>query len=151
MANITLLVGLPRSGKTTWVELNNEFNFNGKKQVIISADKLRYLIYNQRFWSDGEPMMWAVRKIMLKSLIEQGVDIIVDETNTTKKARQEIIKLATKYGYHIKALVFDIDAEVCRQRAIESNQEDLIPIIDRMVNQYEEPDIEEGFNEIITV
>jgi len=143
MKTIKILIGLPRSGKSTWV-INNKTN-----EVVISVDDLRYIVYNQRFWSDGEPLMWSVRGIMLKYLMQQGVDIIIDETNTTIDRRKSIIKLAKQYGYHIIGKYFQmVRIEDCIKRAEKTNQLDLIPIINIMKEKLESPSMEEGFDEI---
>lgn len=143
MKQITIMFGLPRSGKTTYIKNNNN------KDVVISADTIRLLVYNQRFWSDGEPLVWYIRGIMLKNLLQQGSDIIIDETNTTIKRREAIIKLAKQYGYTINCVVIDCPAEECKERAIIDNQKDLIPIIESMAKGLEYPDISEGIDNII--
>lgn len=140
---MTIMCGLPRSGKSTWVKENKNEN-----EVILSADELRYLIYNQRFWTDGEPMMWAVHGIILKMLLKQGVDIIVDETNVTKSIRSKIIKLAKEYDYEITGIEFNTPKEICKERAIKTGQEDLLDVIDRMAVIYEKISLDEGFNYI---
>jgi predicted kinase len=143
MKTIKILCGLPRCGKSTWVK-NNITN-----EVIISADDLRYIVYNQRFWNDGEPLMWSIRTMMLKYLMQQGMDIIIDETNTTKMRRKPIITLAKQYGYKIIGNTVEGYApNDCCDRARAEGREDLIPIIIRMAEQFEVPCEEEGFDEL---
>jgi predicted kinase len=143
MKTIKIMIGLPRCGKSTWVE-NNKTN-----EIIISADDLRYIVYNQRFWGDGEALMWSIRGMMLKYLMQQGVDIIIDETNTTKERRKPILKLAKQFGYKVTGCVVEGSwVDECTQRAKAAGQEDLIPIIQRMANQFELPEIEEGFDDL---
>lgn len=143
MKTVKIMCGLPRCGKSTWIK-NNKTN-----EVIISADDLRYIVYNQRFWGEGEPLMWSMRGMMLKYLMQQGIDIIIDETNTTVERRKPIIALAKRFGYKIIGNVVEgIWAEGCIERAIKEGQEDLIPIINRMAEQFEMPCKEEGFDEL---
>jgi predicted kinase len=137
---ITIMVGLPRSGKSTWVD---KYKYNA---VVISADDLRLLIYGQRYFSGGEQYMWAVRDTMLKYLINQGKDIIIDDTNTMISRRSLIIKLAKSAGYYIKAIVVATDLEECIRRATVTEQADLEPAIYRMNKQYQPPTEEEGFD-----
>lgn len=142
MKTIKILIGLPRSGKSTWLK-NNKNN-----EVVVSADDLRYLVYNQRFWSEGESLVWSLRGIFLKYLLQQGVDIIIDETNTTQKARKNIIDLAKKYDYYITGIVIEVLPDECIKRAKETDQYDLIPVIYHMAENYENPDVSEGFDKI---
>jgi predicted kinase len=143
MKKITLMIGLPRSGKSTWIEQNKT------NEAIISADDLRYIVYNQRFWSDGEPMMWSIRTMMLKYLMQQGMDIIIDETNSTIARRKAIIDMAKENGYTIIGNVLEKAwVDECVERAMNEGQTDLIPIINRMAYQFEAPRLEEGFDKI---
>lgn len=129
---ISMMVGLPRSGKTTYIE-KNKYGV----RVVVSADQLRYLVYGQRFWGPGEDFMWAIRKIILKMLMEQGVNIVIDETNTTATRRKPVINLAKKYGYSVEAVVIDTPKETCIERAKAEGDENLIPVIERMAEQFE--------------
>jgi predicted kinase len=93
--------------------------------------------------------MWSIRSMMLKYLMQQGIDIIIDETNTTKARRAPILKMAKHYGYHIIGNVVEGHTpDMCKERAIREGQNDLIPIIDMMAEQFEMPEKEEGFDEI---
>jgi len=92
-----------------------------------------------------------VRNIMLQSLMEQGLVIVVDQTNTTTKRRKYLIDLAKKYNYKVVAVVIKTDKEVCKKRALDSGQEDLIPVIERMAKTFEPVTKVEGFDEIITI
>lgn len=141
MGRLTMMIGLPRSGKSTRVEKIK------RDEVIVSADELRYLVYGQRYFKGGEALMWSIRKILLEYLMKQDIDIIIDETNITKDIRKNTIDLAKKYNYQVDGIYMETKKEECIKRAKESNQEDLIPIIEQMSEKIEfiEPN-EEGFN-----
>lgn len=93
-------------------------------------------------------MMWAVHGIILKMLLKQGLDIIVDETNVTKNIRGKLIKLAKEYDYEIDGIEFNTPKEVCKERAINIGQEDLLDVIDRLSEIYEKINLDEGFDYI---
>jgi len=145
MPILYIMVALPRSGKSTYVKkhLTNA--------VIVSADQLRLLIHGKRFFAKEEGKVWWVRNIMLQSLMEQGLVIVVDQTNTTTKRRKYLIDLAKKYNYKVVAVVIKTDKEVCKKRALDGGQEDLIPVIERMAKTFEPVTKVEGFDEIITI
>lgn len=140
---LTMLIGLPRAGKTTYIEDN-------KDGVVVSADQLRYLVYGQRFWGPGEPLMWSIRDIMLRSLMKQGVNIIIDETNTTQARRKPILGMAKEYGYLTRAVYIPTSKEVCIKRALDEGEAFLVSVIERMHNQFEPVSEEEGFDQYWT-
>ena len=143
---VTILVGLPRSGKSTWIKNNKR-----EEDVIVSADQIRYLVYGQRFWSKGEPLTWAIREIILRMLMEQEKDIIIDECNVSPNRRKPIIDLAKLYKYEVNCIVICTATETCLQRARDLNDEyteSLCSSIMRMRNDYVYPEWEEGFNKI---
>ena len=149
------MCGLPRSGKSQWIACNK------KEEFIVSADRLRYLVYGKKYWQEGESLMWSIRDIVLKSAFEQGINIIIDETNTTKNRRRPIIQLAKQHRYNIECVFVDTKSEVCKTRVrLEDTyflndvdnpdnwDHELLNTIERMEKQFEVPDISEGFNSI---
>lgn len=145
MPKLYVMVALPRSGKSTYVQ--EHFS----DTVKVSADQLRLLIYGKRFMFKGEAEVWRTREVMLKALMEQGLEIVIDETNVSKESRRVLIDLGKEYLYQSVAIVIKTDKEICKKRAIETNQVDLVPVIERMAKKYEEVTEKEGFQEIIIV
>lgn len=135
---IIFMIGLPRSGKSSWVKNNKS-----ESDIVISKDHLRLLTYNQRFWAEGENMMKTVHSIMLRCLMEQGANIIIDDTNFCKYLRKPIIDLAKKYNYNSIKAILPVDyknIDLCKERAVFTGQNDLISVIDNMADKFEEPD-----------
>lgn len=144
MKNIIILIGLPRSGKTTF---RNDFKEMYPHYVCVSADDLRYLIYGQRYFQGGEPLVWAFRGYMLESLFQNGNDILIDETNTTTQRRESIIKQARKNGYNVIGIYMDTRLSTCISRSDEA----IIDTLNRMHIQFETPSIGEGFHTIYKI
>lgn len=142
MKQLDMMIGLPRSGKSTWADEHKE----GK--VIMSADRFRMLIYGQRYFAGGEELMWATYNVALKVLLDQGIDIIIDNTNVTKAGRKKLIDLAKSYGYEVNARWVHTDYHTCIINAYDVWQDDLIPIIEKMAVQFEAPTLDEGFTMI---
>lgn len=140
---LTVMCGLPRSGKSTWTENNR------KNEVVVSADEIRKLVYGQGFWGEGEPLMWAIRGMILRMLLKQGVNVIIDETNTTEERREPILKIAKEFGYHTTCVLVITPAAECMERAIDEGQKNLLPVIQRMSDNFQVPSLDEGFDEII--
>jgi predicted kinase len=143
MPKLYVMVGFPRSGKSTHV------NKNFKDIVKVSADQLRLLIHGKPFLKEKETFVWKVREIMLKALCEQSLDIVIDETNLTKERRKKSINFSKEYGYETVAIVIPTDKNTCKERAKKTGQDHLIPVIDRMT--YEPVENNEGFSKVIVL
>lgn len=121
-----MMVGLPRSGKTTRARQMG--------YPIVNPDSIRLAMHGQRFAALAEPMVWAVAKIMVRALFLAGHDMVtLDATNTTRKRRDE-------WKSSEWARTFDVvsaSAEVCRERAMEANDTEILPVIDRMAAAWE--------------
>ena len=137
MPKLFMMIGLPRRGKSTFIRKNKMDN-----EVVISADRLREKIYGQRYFKGGEDYVWAVRKTMLKEICDQGVDIWVDETNTTRHRRSKTIEIAQEYDYNIQAIVMYTRPSTCLKRCSVDELED---VIKRQFKQWEDPMKNEGF------
>lgn len=148
MSNKFLLmtIGLPRSGKTTWVKRNLN-----PEDVIVSGDEIRKIVYGQRFWEDGETLMLAISSLFMRMLMEQGKTIIVDECNVTRKCREPILEMAKRYGYYAIGAIFPTPKEECLRRADITNDDIIKPVIERMAANYQAPELDEGFDELVQV
>ena len=129
--NLYLMVGLPRSGKST---ITNTMGY-----PIVNPDSIRLALHGQAFIGDAEPMVWVIAKYMVKSLFLAGhSDVILDATNITKARRDEW----KSKKWNRQFVVVDTPKDVCLERANEA----LIPIIERMANEFEPVSDEERDN-----
>ena len=148
MGKLYFLIGLPRSGKSTFAQkwLNQEIdivdnslfitkskNFMTHRiytpRTIVCADDIR-LSLGHRWNGHIEPFVNAIKLTMIKTLLYKH-DVLVDGTHTTTKSILELLNIDRD------ALPFVIytNPQICKQRAKETNQEDLYSIIDRMYFQ----------------
>jgi predicted kinase len=146
MKEIAMMVGLPRSGKST---ISKELKESNPGSIILCNDLIRLQLYGQRFYRGGEAFVWACHDLMFKLLLEQGVDIVLDETNVMAVRRAEYIKLAKQYGYRITCVWVKTDIDVCKERAVATMQDDLVSVVDQMAGKFNEPKKEEGFDDIL--
>ena len=127
---LILTMGLPRSGKSTWAR--------NKGFPIVNPDSIRLVLHGRAFVPETEPLVWVIARYMAQALFEAGHDhVIVDATNTTRK-RRDIWK---DEGWDRKYRVFGVDKDECIKRAVAGQRSDLVPIIERMSEAWE--DIEE--------
>jgi tRNA uridine 5-carbamoylmethylation protein Kti12 len=124
------LMGLPRSGKTTIVrELMKKHN-----APVVRRDDIRLALHGMRYQKAAEPFVKAISDVMIRSLFLSGHNtVICDETNYSRAARD----------YHKskdwKTVFYPVltSPEICKERAIATEQPDLVSVIDEMYARYE--------------
>jgi predicted kinase len=134
-AKLIMMVGLPYSGKST---IAKTF-----KAPIVCPDQIRFALHGQRYVQEAEPMIWAIARVMVTSLFLAGHDtVVLDATNTTKTRRDEWKdpKWIRRY------VVCDVSKVACAHRALQNEDDYIIPIIDRMDRQIEYDGILYGSN-----
>jgi len=150
MPKLYMLVGVPGSGKSTWVK-NQEW---AKDCTIVSTDK-----YVEE-WAESvgktytevfqEYMPVAVAKMAgaVNGARDAGKDIIWDQTSTTIATRAKKFRMLPEY-YAI-AVVFRIPEPQELQKRLASRPGKVIPseVLADMIAKWQEPTEEEGFNEI---
>ena len=145
-----MLIGVPCSGKSTWVAGQDW----AKDCAHISTDhyverqaELEGKTYSEVF---RDFMPWAV-KLMAGDVVrarEAGQDIVWDQTSTTRESRDR--KFAMLPDYHAIAVVFRTPPRDELDVRLASRPGKHIPktVIDGMIANWEEPEIDEGFAEI---
>jgi len=126
MSKITVLVGLPRSGKSTYC-------LNKKKAAIVSRDCIRIALHGHIYRQESETMVTAIEDTMVRSLMLSDTnEIIIDATNTIPAFRNKWRRLAMQFGYDIVFKCFKTPENVCYDRAIRDDRDDLISTIEKM-------------------
>ena len=151
-----MLVGIPCSGKSTYVEKLKTIPY-WSNSVILSTDNYIEKVaqehnttYNEIF---EDCISEATRQLEL-SLIEakdKGKNIIYDQTNLTVKTRKKkLSKLPSLYARGV--IYFDISLEDALERN-KHREGKFIPenILKRMYHQLEVPTLEEGFDYYETI
>lgn len=145
-----VLVGIPGSGKSTWVE-NQEW---AKDCAYISTDKLveeeakrKGSTYNEVF----HDYMKEATTLMCEEVIAaraSNQNIIWDQTSTTVKSRAKKLRMLSKYKKI--AVVFGVPAPEELDRRLASRPGKSIPkhVVNQMIDGFVVPTEEEGFDEI---
>ena len=126
--NLVLTQGLPRSGKSTWAREQGV--------PIVNPDAIRLALYGQRWIQEAEPMVWSLATYMVRSLFLAGHDVVILEATSVTHGRRDQW-LSSDWKPFVK--IFRTPAEECERRAMLTEQEDLIPVIRRMVDDWQEP------------
>jgi predicted kinase len=130
MKTLIAMHGFPRSGKSTISRrLARELG-----APIVNADAVRLALHGQRFEALAEPMVKAIRVIMVRALFEAGHNVVIyDETNFSRSVRDSI----KSDKWDTLWVNVPTDAEECKRRAIATEQPDLLPVIDAMALRHE--------------
>jgi predicted kinase len=111
---LTLTIGLPGSGKSTWAEgLRQEFP---DRIRIVNRDDIR-AANGTRFEDGDEQYVAMVRDFMIERLLILGYDVICSDTNLSPKVRRRLANIAKAR----KAEVFEtsflhVSLETCLER-----------------------------------
>ena len=86
MKRLILMVGLPRSGKSTAAQfVSREWH-----APIVCPDAIRRALHGHEYLQIAEPWVWTIAKTMVRALFAAGHDdVIIDAWNGTKKRREE--------------------------------------------------------------
>jgi len=131
---LSIIVGLARSGKSTFCNrlLQNSLykckSPLSSPPVIICADDFRLALHGQRYISEAEETVFAMTHVATKAILLRGFDVLVDETNT----RMESIEKWLKIDPNLDIYYINTSLEICKERAISTNQESLLKPLERM-------------------
>lgn len=144
------LVGVPASGKSTWIADQDW----AKGCCVISTDHWveeeaarQGKTYSEVF-TDYMPRAVELMAVNVVAAREMGNDIIWDQTSTSIKSRARKFRMLPAYE-HI-AVVFQTPNEEEHQRRLKTRPGKVIPeaVLFDMVWNFEMPTEEEGFKEI---
>lgn len=154
MNKFYVLVGVPGSGKTTWV---NQQSFNSDHTVYVSTDMFveQYAQQVGKTYTEvfAECMPQAIDKMMdlVLDAIENRYDIVWDQTSTSVASRVKKLKYVPE-GYEKIAVVFPTpELELHRVMLNRPGKEIPDEIVQNMIARFEMPTLAEGFDKVIEV
>lgn len=109
---LTLMLGLPKSGKSSFVKTQYDVN-----TVVISRDAIRMELGGSKNYFDEEAKVTELFNLRLYSAIQQRRNIIIDNTNLKKDYRNEYRNLARKNGYLLQFNEIITDYHTLLERA----------------------------------
>lgn len=155
MAVCYMLVGVPGSGKSTYIEKLKSEQLNISS---VSSDEYIEKIAHEQSKTYSEVHREHIKDATkwmnetISNLIKNNKDFIWDQTNLNKKSRSGKIQTLIKAKYEIVAITFEVNQEVILQRISERGRltGKHIPknLIESMTQSYERPSFDEGFSSI---
>ncbi len=111
---IILCKGLPASGKSTWArELIDKEPDKWKR---INKDDLRLMLDNNKWSKKNEQCVLKVRDLLVKQFMEDGYNIIIDDTNLHDKHEKRMREIITEWNDNRKGYSYeDLNAKWTHQ------------------------------------
>lgn len=137
MPKLTLMVGLPGSGKSTVAKKY------GEPSVILSSDELRAIIGNGESDQSVSGLVFRTLETMVAYFLARGQSVVIDATNITRAARLPFILIGRKYKAFVEAWVVEADSNLAKYR--NARRARVVPedVIDKMAARLEIPTDEE--------
>lgn len=125
---LTLLTGLPGSGKSTKAE---ELVKQSPDAIRVNKDSLRNMLYflpknwgpgGKNFRSHMESLVFGVEQVIAEYFLNEGFDVIVDDTNLSPRYITPFHDIAEKLGAEFEIITLDADVETCIERDKNRNE-----------------------------
>jgi predicted kinase len=141
---IVVLVGLPGSGKSTYLE---RLGVSG-----LSSDAIRRLLADDETDQTINQRVFQTLRYLLRQRIAAGRPVTyIDATNLTPEERRPYIAIGRRFGCEVEALFFDVPLDVCMAR--NAQRQRVVPeeAMLKLAGKLQAPSLEEGFHRIVAI
>ena len=152
MAELLMLIGVPGSGKSTWVKENCDplaYNLISSDNYIDKVAEKEGITYNEAFQKHIKKATEDMNK-MAKYAFDNDRSVIWDQTNLTAKSRKAKLAMVPKHYKQI-TLYFTVPKDEEHKRRLDSRPGKTIPhhILKNMIESAEPPSYDEGFDHVL--
>lgn len=146
MTTLTLMVGLPGSGKSTYTKTKID-----ARTKILASDAIRKELYGFEEDQDHNDEVFNTLYSRARNFLSQGKDVLIDATNSSIENRKKALSHFEDLKIRRRAIVIENSVETCikqdslRRRVVGEK------VIREFAENFSYPTREEGFDEIIII
>ena len=141
MNKLTLMVGLPASGKSTYAEDMADDN-----TVVLSSDDYRKKLLGDEKCQENNEIVFKTLYKDARELLESGKNVVIDATNINMKARRRALANFSNMKIVREAIVMATPYEICIKRDKERSRTVGEEVIKKFLHRFEVPMSYEGFD-----
>lgn len=135
---LTMTMGLPASGKTTWAK--DIVSKSSGKTKRVNKDDLRMMIDAGAWSPEREKMILELRDLMIGGWLSHGYNVIVDDTNLHPKHLEALRNMSKLYQAEFEIKDFtDTPLETCIERDLKRTNSVGKKVILNMYRQFLKP------------
>ena len=141
---IVILVGLPGSGKSSYLE---RLGVTG-----LSSDAMRRLLADDETDQSFNGVVFETLRYLLRMRLSIGRPVTyIDATNLTPEERRPYIEIGKSFGYAVEAVFFDVPLDVCLARNEQRHRVVPREAMLKLAGKLRQPSADEGFDRIEAV